>query len=118
MVRWEEDDVDEASCRVCQIRGHVVDEGTRRCCQHRACVDWDLHELYAMLKRSERPAEKDSMTVAAPIGVGPMSPAVVGVDEAVRGDDGDAGEGLVLDEDEGGGRAAAAKAERRRRRLG
>ena len=102
-----------------------MDEGTRRCCQHRACVDWDLHELYAMSKRSERPAEKDSTTVAAPIGAGPMSPAVVGVDEAVGVDDGDAGDELVLDEDEGGGWAAAATKvataaakEERRRRLG
>ena len=82
----------------------------------------DLHELYTMSEKSERPAEKDSTTVAAPIGTGPMSPAVVGVDEAVEVDDGDASDGLVLDEDEGGGRAAAAtlvavaaKEERRRR---
>ena len=61
-----------------------------------------------MSEKSERPAEKDSTTVAAPIGVRPMSPAVVGVDEAVRVDAGEAGDGLVLDEDEGGGRAAAA----------
>ena len=101
-----------------------MDEGTRRCCQHRACIDWDLHKLYAMSKKSERPAEKDSTTVAAPIGAGPMSPAVVGVDEAVGVDDGDASDELVLDEDEGGGRAGAAatgvaaaatKEERRRR---
>ena len=85
-----------------------MDEGTRRCCQHRACIDWDLHELYAISKRSERPAEKDSTTVVAPIGAWPMSPAVVGVDEAVGVDDGDAGDELVLDEDEGGGRVAAA----------
>ena len=99
----------------------------RRCCQHRTCVNWDLHELYAMSKKSERSAEKDSTTVAAPIGVGPMSLAVVKVDEAVGVDDSDAGDGLVLDEEEGGGRAAAtatevvavaAKEERRRRRLG
>ena len=64
--------------------------------------------MYAMSKRSEGPAEKDSTTVAAPIGVGPMSPVVVGVDEVVGVDDGDAGDELVLDEDEGGGRAAAA----------
>ena len=103
-----------------------MDEGTRRCCQHRACVDWDLHELYAMSKKSERAAEKDSTMVVAPIGVGPMSPAVVGVDEVVGVDDGDASDGLVLDEDEGGGRvvaaamkvAAAAAKEERRRRLG
>ena len=76
-----------------------------------------------MSEKSERPAEKDSTTVAAPIGAGPMSPAVVGVDEAVGVDDGDAGDGLVLDEDEGGGRAATASGvvvvaeeERRRRR--
>ena len=79
-----------------------MDEGTRRCCQHRACVDWDLHELYAMSKKSERPAEKDSTTVAAPIGAGPVSPAVVGVDEVVMVDDGDASDELVLDEDEVG----------------
>ena len=85
-----------------------MDEGTRRCCQHRACIDWDLHKLYAMSKKSERPAEKDSTTVEAPISVGPMSPAVVGGDEVVGVDDGDAGDELVLDEDEGGGRAAAA----------
>ena len=61
-----------------------------------------------MSKKSERPAEKDSTTVAAPIGTGPMSPAVVGVDEAIGVDDDDTGDGLVLDEDEGGGRAATA----------
>ena len=64
-----------------------------------------------MSEKSERPAEKDSTTVAAPIGAGPMSPAVVGVDEAVGVDDGDAGDGLVLDEDERGGRAAATATE-------
>ena len=85
-----------------------MDEGTQRCCQHRACIDWDLHKLYAMSKKSERPAEKDSTTVAAPIGAGPMSPTVVGVDEVVGEHDDDAGDGLVLDKDEGGGRAAAA----------
>ena len=37
-----------------------------------------------------------------------MSPTVVGVDEVVGEDDGNAGDRLVLDEDEGGGRAAAA----------
>ena len=92
----KENGVDDESHRGCQPRGHIIDEGTRRCCQHRACVDRDLHELYAMSKKSERPAEKDSTTVAAPIGAGPMSPAVVGVDEAVGVDDGDAGDGLVL----------------------
>ena len=61
-----------------------------------------------MSKKSERPAEKDSTTVAAPIGTGPMSPAFIGVEEAVGVDDDDAGDGLVLDEDKGGGRAAAA----------
>ena len=82
--------------------------------------------MYAMSEKSEGPAEKNSTTVAAPIGVGPMSAAVVGVDEAVGVDDGDAGDGLVLDEDEGGGRAAAAATEvaaaaakeKRQRRLG
>ena len=120
----DEDEVDEAPHQTCQARGHVVDEGTLRCYQHQACIDWDLHELYAMSKRSERPAEKDSTTVAAPIGAGPMSPAVVGVDEVVGVDDGNAGYELVLDKDEGGGRAAAtgvaaaAAEEEWRRRLG
>ena len=54
-----------------------------------------------MSKKLEGPAEKNSMTIAAPIGAGPMSPTVVGVD------DGDADDGLVLDEDEQGGWAAA-----------
>ena len=54
-------------------------------------------------------AEKQSTMVAAPIDMGSMSPAVVGVDEAVGVDDGDAGDGLVLEEDERGGRAAAAQ---------
>ena len=100
-----------------------MDEGTHRCCQHRACIDEDLHKLYVMSEESERPAEKDSTTVAASISARPMSHAVVGVDEVVGVDDGDAGDGPVLDEDEGGGRAAAAatwvaaaaKEERRRR---
>ena len=79
-----------------------MDEGTQRCCQHRACIDWDLHELYAMSEKSEGPAKKNSSTVAASIDAGLMSPMVVGVDEVVGVDDGDAGDGLVLDEDEGG----------------
>ena len=39
------------------------------------------------------------MTVATPIGMAPMSPTVVGVDEVVGEDDDDAGDELVLDED-------------------
>ena len=61
-----------------------------------------------MSEKSEGPTEKNSTTVATPIGAGPVSPAVVGVDEVVGVDDGDADDRLVLDEDEGGGRAAAA----------
>ena len=106
--------VHEASRRVCQARGHVVDEGTQRCCQHRACVDRDLHELYAMSEKSEGPTKKDSTTVAAAIGAGPMSPTVVGVDEVVGVDDSDAGDGVVLDEDVVGGRAAARLGAQRR----
>ena len=49
-----------------------------------------------MSKKLEGPAEKNSMTIAAPIGAGPMSPTVVGVDEVVGVDDGDDGDGLVL----------------------
>ena len=56
----------------------------------------DLHELYAMSEKSEGPAEKNSTTIAASIGAGPTSPTVVGVDEVVGVDDGDAGDGLVL----------------------
>ena len=73
-----------------------MDECTQRCCQHRACVDWDLHELYAMLEKSEGPAKNNSTMIVASIGAGPMSPTVVGVDEVVGVDDGDAGDGLVL----------------------
>ena len=50
----------------------------------------DLHELYAMSEKSEGPAEKNSTTIAASIGAGPISPTVVGID------DGDTGDGLVL----------------------
>ena len=85
-----------------------------------------MHELYAMSKKSEGPTEKNSTTIAASIGAGPMSPTMVGVDEVVGVDDDDAGDGLVLDEDERAGRAAAAATEvaaaaakeERRRRLG
>ena len=73
-----------------------MDECTQRCCQHWACGDWDLHELYAMSKKSERPTEKNSTTIAASISAGPMSPTVVGVDEVVGVDDGNAGDELVL----------------------
>ena len=77
-----------------------------------------------MSEKSEVPVEKNSTTIAASIGAGPMSPTVVGVDELVGVDDGDAGNGLVLDEEEGDGRAvaatevAAAAAKEERRRLG
>ena len=64
-----------------------------------------------MSEKSEGPAEKNSTTIAASIGAGPMSPTVVGVDEVVGVDDGDADDGPVLDEDEGGGRATAAATE-------
>jgi hypothetical protein len=32
---------DEAPIRACQARGRVGDEGTQRCCQHRASVERD-----------------------------------------------------------------------------
>jgi len=53
-----------------------------------------------MSEKSEGPTEKNSTTIAASISAGPTSPTVVGVDEVVGVDDGDAGDGLVLDEDE------------------
>ena len=119
----DEDEVDEAPTRLARpgdtswMKAHIGVVSTGH------AETRDLHELYAMLEKSEGPAEKNSTTIAASIGAGPMSPAVVGVDEAVGVDDGDAGDGLVLDEDEGGGQvaaatevaAAAAKEERRRR---
>ena len=77
----DDGEIDEAPHQACQARSHVMDEGMHRCCQHRACVDWDLHELYTMSKKSERPIEKDSTMVASPINVGPILPAVVGVVE-------------------------------------
>ena len=61
-----------------------------------------------MSEKSEGPAEKNSTTIAASIGTGPMLPTVVGVDEVVGVNDGDADNRLVMYEDEGGGRAAAA----------
>jgi hypothetical protein len=57
-----------------------------------------------MSEELEVPAEENSTTIATPIGMGPMSPTVVGVDEVVGEDDGDARD--ELDEDEGGGQAA------------
>ena len=54
-----------------------------------------------MSEKSEGPADKNSTTIAASICTGPKSPTVVGVDEVLGVDDGDAGDGLVLDEDEG-----------------
>ena len=36
-------DEDEAPIRACQARGRVGDEGTHRCCQHRACVERDQY---------------------------------------------------------------------------
>ena len=39
VVHQEEDGVDEASRRVCQAQGHIVDEGMHRCYQHGAYVD-------------------------------------------------------------------------------
>ena len=79
-----------------------------------------------MSEKLEGPAEKNSMTIAASIGAGPMSPTVVGVDEVVGVDDNDTCDRLVLHEDEGDGwaaaatevAAAAAKEERWRWRLG
>jgi hypothetical protein len=41
----------EAPHRSCQVWGHVREEGTHRCCQHQACVEWDQYELCAMSKR-------------------------------------------------------------------
>ena len=78
-----------------------------------------------MSEKSKGPAEKNSMTIAASISAWAMSPTVVGVDEVVGVDDGNAGDGLVLDEDEGGwkggsngyGVAVALAEEERRRRL-
>ena len=49
-----------------------------------------------MSEKSKGLAEKNSTTIAASIGAVPMSPTVVGVDEVVGVDDGDAGDGLVL----------------------
>jgi hypothetical protein len=43
-----EDAICEVSHRSCQLRGHVEEEGTRRCCQHRACIERDQLELRAM----------------------------------------------------------------------
>ena len=49
-----------------------------------------------MSEKSEGPAGKNSTMIAASIGAGLMLPTVVEVDEVVRVDDSDAGDGLVL----------------------
>jgi hypothetical protein len=41
----------EAPHQSFQVWGHVREEGTRWCCQHRACVERDQLELRAMSKR-------------------------------------------------------------------
>ncbi|KAE8776224.1 autophagy-related protein 7 [Hordeum vulgare] len=61
------------------------------------------HNLYAM---SRRLIENELTNFAAQNQQGTMLPAMVGVDEVVGEDDGDAGNELVLDKDEGGGRPA------------
>jgi hypothetical protein len=49
--------------RACQTRERVGDEGKHRCCQYRACEEWDqLKQLHAMSEK--RLAEKDSTTAA------------------------------------------------------
>ncbi|EMS54914.1 hypothetical protein TRIUR3_21280 [Triticum urartu] len=52
-----------------------------------------------MSEKSKGPAEKNSTTIAASIGAGPTPPTVVGVDEVVGVDDGDAGNGLRVPRD-------------------
>ena len=51
-VDAENDLVETAICeaphRGCQARGHVGDEGTYRCCQHRACEERDQYGCRAM----------------------------------------------------------------------
>jgi hypothetical protein len=51
-VEAEDDLVENAICkaphRSCQVRGHVGEEDTRRCCQHQACVERDQYELRTM----------------------------------------------------------------------
>jgi len=81
-----------------------MDEDTHRCCQHRACVDGDLHEFVHHLKGASR--EGLSTMVATQIGIGLILPAVVGADEMVGDDDSDPGDKLVLDKYKEGGWAA------------
>ena len=55
-----EADVDEAPTRACQTRGHVGDEGTRRCCQYLACGGRNHHEPYASVGGASRGELDDS----------------------------------------------------------
>jgi hypothetical protein len=43
-------DICEAPQQICQVRGHVGEEGTWRCCQHRACVERGHLKVYTMLE--------------------------------------------------------------------
>jgi hypothetical protein len=58
-VEAKDDLVENAICeaphRSCQVRGHIREEGTWRCCQPRACVERDHYQPRAM---SERLAEE------------------------------------------------------------
>jgi hypothetical protein len=69
----------EAPHRSCQVRGHVGEEGTRQCCQHRACVERDQLELRAMSERVAEEAPERLRDAERRIEV-PMKFAVVGVD--------------------------------------
>jgi hypothetical protein len=92
--------VDEASHWVCQARGHVRDECTRRFCQHRSCIDRDEHELFTL---SNTLADEASRTVAAQNDTG-VEGAIIAQGCRTRqsswGRNGNAHDGHVLDEDE------------------
>jgi hypothetical protein len=73
-----EADEDEAPIRACQARGCVGDEGTRWCCQHRACVERDQYELRAMSRDLLTRLQSGCKTQSGE--EGPKPSEVVGVD--------------------------------------
>jgi hypothetical protein len=82
-VDAEDDLVKDAICEApqwsCQVQGHVREEGTRPCCQHRACIERDQYELCAMSERLAEEAPERLRDAERRIEVSTMS-AVVRVD--------------------------------------
>ncbi|XP_044976007.1 uncharacterized protein LOC123443609 [Hordeum vulgare subsp. vulgare] len=94
----DEINVGDASLQSCQAWEHIWDEGARRCCQHRACVDGSLHKLVRHVEEASGEGVNDGCGANRR---GAMLPTVVRVDEVVGVDNDDAGDELVLTEMKG-----------------